>query len=176
MNKLLLALLICFGLAAATMPPASRAGEASVLSLADFKPLLSYDWLGTLRYRDYQSERTVTLQARLNGMRAGAQELVLDYQYQEPEGGLVKGFDRLRFPPGGTAIEWEGLLLQLRRRQTLPDGTLYLVLEGEGPDDNRPALIRRTVQIGSRFCRLRKQVRFAGDTAFVWRSEYSFRR
>lgn len=143
---------------------------------ADFRPLLSYDWLGTLTYRDYQTNRSVTLRTRLNGMQAGPQELVFDYQYQEPEGGMVKGFDRLRLSADGRAVDWDGLPMRLLRRTAAPGGQLHLLLEGEGQDDNRPATIRRAVLIGPQQCRIRKTVRFAPDTTFVLRHEYQFAR
>lgn len=155
---------------------AQSAPATPTVRAADFRPLLGYDWLGTLIYRDYQSQQRVTLRTRLNGMQAGPQELVLDYQYQEPEGGLVKGFDRLRFGPDGRTLEWDGVPMRLLRRAATPDGRLHLLLEGQGPDDNRPATIHRAVLIGPTQCRIRKTVRFAPDTTFLLRHEYQFAR
>jgi uncharacterized membrane protein YphA (DoxX/SURF4 family) len=168
------AVALLLGTSAAPAQPVPAA--APTVSPADFRFLLGYDWLGTLTYRDYQSNQPVTLRTRLNGMQAGPQELVLDYQYQEPEGGLVKGFDRLRFRPDGRGIEWDGLAMQLTGRQPLPGGGLQLTLVGEGSDDNRPATIRRTVQLAARRCLVRKDVRFAPDTTFRRRHEYQFSR
>ncbi|GAB3824254.1 DoxX family protein [Hymenobacter jeollabukensis] len=162
----------------ATAPVQAQAPPADTpaVRLADFRPLLRYDWQGTLTYLDYQSQRPVTLVTRLNGMQAGAGELVLDYQYQEPEGGLVKGFERLRLRPDGHGLVWDELPMRLHQRTARPDSTLQLVLVGEGRDDNRPATIRRTVLIGARRCRIRKEVRFAGQTDFLQRNEYQFTR
>ncbi|MCC3159313.1 DoxX family protein [Hymenobacter sp. 15J16-1T3B] len=150
--------------------------QGAVFRAADFRPLVGYDWLGTLTYRDYQSQRPVTLRTRLNGMQAGPQELVLDYQYQEPEGGMVKGFERLRLRPDGRGVEWDGLPMRLELRQLLPDSTVQLVLLGEGQDDNRPAAIRRTVLLAPRQCSIRKDVRFAGQAEWLQRHEYRFSR
>ncbi|OON65809.1 DoxX family protein [Hymenobacter sp. CRA2] len=162
-----------------SMGYASQAPQLSAppsTSVADFRPLLRYDWRGTLTYLDYRTQRPVTLVTQLNGMLAQAQELVLDYQYQEPEGGVVKGFDRLRLLPDGTGLEWDGLLMRLQQREQLPNGTLRLVLEGEGQDDNRAAVIRRTVLIAERQCSIRKEVRFAEAADFLQRNEYRFTR
>lgn len=155
----------------------AQAGPAApTVRAADFRPLLRYDWLGTLTYRDYQTSRPVALRTRLNGMQAGPQELVLDYQYQEPEGGLVKGFDRLQLSADGRTVNWDDVPMRLLRRASTPDGRLHLLLEGEGQDDNRPATIRRAVTIGPTQCRIRKTVRFAPDTTFLLRHEYQFAR
>ena len=155
---------------------AQRPPAPVVVTVADLQTLLQPNWQGTLTYRDYQNQQLVTLATQLSAVKSTPQELTLNYVYQEPSGATVKGTDHLRLQADGTEIEWDGLLMQVQRKQQLPRHTLQLVLVGEGQDDNRPASIRRTVLLGARHYSVRKQVRFPGDTTWLLRNEYQFRR
>lgn len=153
---------------------AQRASVPSTITATDLRPLLGAEWQGSLTYRDYGNQQLVTLPTQLRVTQATPQELTLRYDYREPNGNVVQGTDRLRLQANGTQLEWDGLLMQVQRKQQLPAHTLQLELLGEGQDNNRPATIRRTVLLAARRYSVRKEVRFAGDTTFLLRHEYQF--
>ncbi|RYU82458.1 DoxX family protein [Hymenobacter persicinus] len=135
---------------------------------------LARPWQGSLTYLDYQTKRPVTLPTVLNGMQSAPRELVLDFIYQEPEGGQVKGYDKLQLSADGRRIIWDGTPMQVISRQREADRTLVLVLEGPGQDDNRACLIRRTLRLGTRQLSVVKEVKYADSAAFLTRNTYRF--
>ncbi|MBC8084238.1 MAG: DoxX family membrane protein [Hymenobacter sp.] len=137
---------------------------------------IAQQWDGSLTYLDYTTKKPVTLVTILNGMQSGPQELVLDFIYQEPEGGQVKGYDKVRLSADGTRIIWDGTPLQISRKTHPPDQTLELVLEGRGLDDNKKCFIKRTIVLGTCQFSVLKEVKYDGALAFITRNKYQFQR
>ncbi|TGE15400.1 DoxX family protein [Hymenobacter elongatus] len=135
---------------------------------------VAQQWQGSLTYRNYSDQKLVTLPTVLNGMQSSPQELVLDFIYQEPEGGQVKGYDKVQFSADGTRVVWDGVAMQVRSKTQLPDQTLQFVLEGQGRDDDKSCLLRRTVLCNPHLFSVVKEVKYDGSSAFIIRNTYRF--
>ena len=161
---------------AAAQPSRLPADAAPRLTSSDLALATANDWRGTLTYLDYSTGKAVMLNTALRGQMSRADRLVLQFDYEEPNKSHVFGTDTLTVAPDGTRLRWDGTDFTVQARQWLPNQTLRLVLEGPGQDDNRPVLIRKTVLLSPRQLAVRKQIRLAGDTAFVQRNAYQFTR
>lgn len=135
-------------------------------------------WRGTLQYRDYRdSTRRVTLPTRLlvSGAADGA-EAVLHFVYDDGPGKTVVEDDRLRLDdrlPNATWRSGNDHVQQYVVRSRSHDmDDRSVVLEGEGEDDNRKAMIRETIVVDASTLRILKEVRFG--SAFEFRHEYRF--
>ncbi|MFN8572161.1 MAG: hypothetical protein U0132_08895 [Gemmatimonadaceae bacterium] len=142
-------------------------------------------WTGTLRYRDYQdSTRFVTLPTDLDAVLPGDSSFVrLDFTYDDGPGKVVREHDRLKLAAGGRTLQWGSDTASAPAEYVVTTSSnlergmpIHLVLERDGEDDNRPARFRETVTLSSNELRIRKEVRFAGATDFLFRHEYVFRR
>lgn len=78
-------------------------------------------WDGALTYLDYKTQKRVTLPTTLNGMQSKPREFVLDFVYQEPEGGQVKGYDKVQLAADGLSLIWDGVPMRLVRKTRLPE-------------------------------------------------------
>ena len=152
----------------------AQAGQAKV-AMQELKAI-AQQWDGSLTYLDYQTKKPVTLITTLNGMQSKPQELVLDFIYREPEGGQVKGYDKVQLSNDGKRIIWDGTPLEISRKTRLPDATLQLVLEGRGQDDNKACLIKRTVNLNANRFSVLKEVKYDNAAVFVTRNKYEFQR
>ena len=158
--------------AAQTSAPA----EVPRLSNSDLAMANAIDWRGTLTYLDYSTSKTVTLNTTLRSQMSGADRFILQFNYEEPNKSHVFGTDTLTVAPDGTRLRWDGTDFTVQAKKWLLNQTLRFVLEGPGQDDNRPVLIRKTVLLSPHQFAVRKQIRLAGDTAFVQRNHYQFAR
>jgi hypothetical protein len=63
-------------------------------------------------------------------------------------------------------------------RTQLADGAVEITTEETGTDGNQqqPALIRHIYTLGRQALRIRKDVQFAGTTAWITRHEYAYKR
>ncbi|MBF9237976.1 DoxX family protein [Hymenobacter sp. BT683] len=134
------------------------------------------DWQGTLTYLNYTSQRTVTLNTVLRGQMTRPDQLLLRFDYEEPNKTHVFGTDTLAFLADGAQVRWDGIDYLVQSKEWLPSQTLRLVLEGQGQDDNRAATIRKTLTLSPHRFIVKKEVRFSPDSAFLQRNQYSFAR
>ena len=164
------------GMGYAPAQPTRPAAQAPRISGADLSPASANDWRGTLTYRDYGTGKPVRLNTAMRGQMPRADQLVLTFDYEEPNKSHVFGADTLAIGPDGTRVRWDGTTFAVITRQMLPARTLRLVLEGPGRDDNRAVTIRKTVLLSAQQFSVRKQVRLIADTAFLQRNYYQLSR
>ena len=160
----------------APAPPRRLAASTPRISGSDLSPASASDWRGTLTYRDYGTGKSVQLNTAMRGQLLRADQLILIFDYEEPNKSHVFGADTLAVGPDGTSVRWDGTTFAVITRQMLPARTLRLVLEGPGRDDNRVVTIRKTVLLSAHQFSVRKQVRFAADTALIQRNHYQLSR
>jgi hypothetical protein len=141
-------------------------------------------WQGTLEYKDYQdSTRRVSLPTLLQILPAPDEDgLELRYTYDDGPGKTVRSIDHLHFDRAMVSARWGGVkdsTLQrfaVRSREGGVNGApLRLVLEGDGADDDRPALIRETFDITAGTVRLLKEFQPTGG-ATSFRHVYTLKR
>ncbi|MCC3153501.1 hypothetical protein Q3A66_11730 [Hymenobacter sp. BT770] len=133
-------------------------------------------WQGSLTYLDYSSGKTVKLNTTMRGEMAGPNQLLLHFDYEEPNKRHVLGTDTLTLARDGAHMRWDKSDFTIQAKQWLPEQTLRLVLEGPGQDDNRPATIRKTITLGRHQFYVKKEVSFSNGQASLQRHEYQFNR
>ena len=163
------------GMGYAAAQPSHPASVGPRLTAAELSDALA-SWQGTLTYLDYGTQKSVKLNTNLRGEMTRPDQLLLRFDYEEPNKTHVFGTDTLTVAPDGTSVRWDGTDFAVKTKQWQPDQILRLVLEGPGRDDNRPVIIRKTVLLKPHLLTVRKQVQFAADTAFVQRNYYQFTR
>lgn len=144
-----------------------------------FRPLIGA-WAGTLTYTDYGDDSTrVALYVRVSVApardSADAPALRLAYGYTEPDGRAVEGGTDLLVPgPDPSRLRFGETDWTVVRRET-GLGYARVVIERQGADNDRPATIRETLDVGSDALTLCKRVRYAGTEQTFERHIYRLR-
>jgi hypothetical protein len=152
-------------------PPA--AGPA--VTPADIDRLTGAPWNGTLSYLDYTSKKQTTIKSSLAVTRlparadaATAWEMRLGYS-DEPEAN--SGETAVLARDGRAFREAE-----VMERTILPDGSVRVVTERDGEDDNRKARLRFVYLLGQTQSSIQKLVRFTPQEPFFERHIYRWSR
>jgi hypothetical protein len=146
--------------------------QKPVIRPADLISLTGERWIGTLSYLDYTSNRQVSIPSTLlvTGIEGQPSSFTFDYQY--PDEPHARSTSTITIANDGREFAGE----QVVKRQISAGGTLILVTEKTGRDNDREALIRHTYQIQPRSFSIRKEVRYTGTAAFLQRNEYRWER
>ena len=140
-------------------------------------------WVGTLEYKDYRDPtRRVTLPTILDAVPAMEGGAALRFAYDDGPGKTVTGGDRFILSADGGTLDWTGVKQQsseifhvVRLLRSIAAGTIQLVAEREGQDDDKPATLRETITIAGTELTILKEVRPTG-TDFSFRHVYHFTR
>ena len=141
--------------------------------------VLAGAWTGTLEYRDYRSERRVTLPTTLTVEKGEAGALEFAYVYDDGPGKTVRSRERVTIDAGkGTwrVQNSDGTYDNTFAAQGLAafgpaGGTLELM--GKGTENNEPVDLRITITAtGGSFTMLRESRR--AGTEFQFRNQYKF--
>ena len=146
--------------------------QAPRVSAEDLRRLTGARWAGALVYLDYRSGKEVSIRSRLTVTESneGGPSWVFDYEY--PDEPKANGRKTWTLGAGGTTINDETVVEKTR----LGDGTLKVVTERRGKDDDRDALFRFTYLIAASRFSVRKEVRPEGAAEFFERNRYSWER
>ena len=128
-------LLAAMGLPLFASEPASPSEEVRVTS-TDFISLAGDGWSGSLRYLDYSSNTEKRIPVEIRFDNPGTRKL--DYRIKYPGETQYNTKERLKWSRDGRRLN--GRTIVSRDRQA--DGTLVLITQYEGKDDNRSAEIR----------------------------------
>ena len=134
--------------------------------------LTGAQWSGTLTYRDYRSNKEVSIPANLTVRPNGEDKWSWVFEYKYPDEPKADSAEIVRLSKDGRSINGEVVV----ERTSLPDSTVSFVTEKKGEDNNRNASIRFTYSINSRSFSIRKEVRYEGETQFFARNEYRWKR
>ena len=156
---------------------------AQSITPANVHSAITGHWVGTLEYKDYRDpSKRVTLPTILDaapGADAGAD---LRFTYDDGPGKTVTGGDRFVLAADAATLDWTGVkeqspdifrVVSLLRSDDA--GTIRLVVELEGQDDNKPATLRETITLGRTELTILKEVRPTG-AEFSFRHVYRFAR
>lgn len=145
----------------------SLAQAQTSLKSSDVFPALG-SWQGTLTYLDYTSKKPTVIPTTLDidQIKAG----VFTFSHQFPKEPHVKWTDTMSVSKDGAYFGKEKVV----SKRTLADGSLEVVTEQNGKDDNQPALLRRTYSIAATRYVLRKDVQFEGSSQWLNRHEYRY--
>lgn len=128
-------------------------------------------WTGKLTYLDYSSKKEVSISAVLTVSETEDSDIfIFNYEYpKEPE---ANGSDTLKITDSGKIFGDEAII----EKNLTEDGSMKLVTEREGNDDERPAIFRHTYLINKNNFSVKKEVRFKDENDFFKRNEYEFQR
>ncbi|NNF66130.1 MAG: hypothetical protein HKM98_01330 [Gammaproteobacteria bacterium] len=160
-------------LAACTDDSSSQSGEAQtgpVVSTEDFRVAAGSDWKGHLSYLDYSSGSMSRIPVEIEIEEPTGRTLVYSIKY--PGETQYNAREKIKFSRDGRQLDG-GLIVA---REQNADGDLVLVTTFRGEDDDRPADIRMTYEIGSSEFSISKEVRFEDDSEYLLRNKYSLSR
>jgi len=142
-----------------------------------FQEALAGDWSGTLEYRDYRSDRRVTLPTELVVEHGGPGRLTFAYTYDDGPGKTVTSQERI-------TIDREHSTYRIQNGDGTYDATFAasglasfgaaspaIVQAGEGDENGAPVDLRVTLTVtASSFTMLRESRTAGGD--WLFRNEY----
>jgi len=147
-------------------------GQTPSLKRDDFGPLVGGPWMGTLTYRDYSSNKEVSIPSNLKVTRPTEQNRAWIFEYEYPKEPKANSKEKVVISENGTSID-EGKVVE---RERLASGALRLVTEQRGKDNDENAVIRHIYLISESSFSITKEVRSESSTKFFERNRYSWRR
>lgn len=150
----------------------STQGQTPSVKPEDFAPLLGGPWIGTLTYRDYSSNKEVSIASNLKVIRATENNRAWIFEYEYPKEPKANSKETVVISEDGTSVNDEKVVAQ----ESLAGGVLRLVTERAGDDNDQDALIRHIYLISNSSFSSTKEVRPQGSTKFFERNRYSWRR
>jgi hypothetical protein len=142
------------------------------ISVKDFDKLVG-SWQGSLTYLDYSSGNPYTMSADLLVKRI---EITNHFSFSNvyPKETSANAVDTITISKDGRYIDKEFV----KSRRNLPEGDIEIITEEAGKDgnDHKPATIKHTYTFGKTTYKNRKDVKFAGETEWINRHEYSYTR
>lgn len=148
------------------------AGQTPRASAEDFRRLTGARWTGTLVYRDYSSDKEVSIRTNLTVTESPGDGSSWVFEYEYPDEPKANNKQTVTLGEGGTRIDEETVV----ERTSLDDGSVRVVTERRGQDNDREAVIRHMYLIGASSFSIRKEVRPTGAAEFFERNHYSWKR
>lgn len=163
MNKFLL-LFIFFAFTAL-----SFRSEEPVVTSDDLNILTGKKWTGKLTYLDYKSNKEVSIPADITVEKTeDADAFIFINEY--PEEPKANGSETIRIEDNGKLFGNETVTEKISD----VEGSLKIVTERDGMDDEKPALIRHTYFISKTKFTVQKDVNFHDGNNFLKRHIYEF--
>jgi len=147
-------------------------GQAPRVGAEDLRRLTGARWTGTLAYLDYGSNKKVSIRCNLTVTESPGERPSWVFEYEYPDEPKANSKDTVTLGDGGMTFDGERGV----ERTRLDDGTLRLVTQRSGKDNDRDALIRHTYLIGESGFSIKKEVRPEGAADFFERNRYSWKR
>ena len=142
------------------------------VQVEDLTRLTGAQWTGGLTYLDYSSNKKVSLPSNLTVTRALGDEMSWVFEYQYPDEPKANSKRTLTLSKDGTVFDGETVI----ERASLDGGTLRIVTEQSGKDNDKDALFRYTYLLGPSSFSIKKEVRPVGAAEFFERNQYSWKR
>lgn len=168
-------LLVAVAVVVSQSAPVAAQAKPAAVTPADIDRLTGAPWKGTLEYLDYTSQKQVTIKSTLAVRRLPAQSdgttawsMAVGYT-DEPD---ANSGETATLSADGRTFRGE----VVQERSVDAAGTLRIVTEQDGPDDNRPARFRFVYLIAPTTVSIQKLVRFAPTEAFFERHIYRWSR
>jgi hypothetical protein len=171
-------LVALLGISASLLADDGRDSKAAAVTGA-----LGGAWKGTLEYRDYSSDKRVTLPTTLEAVPSeDGRSITLKFRYDEGKGRFVEGSNLLKIDPDRSKLSWESdggkstyeyTIAGLDDFARKPGGDL--VLSGTGVENEVKVGIRQTITVdGENLTILRESKKPGGEFAF--RNAYRMRK
>jgi len=146
--------------------------QTQTVTPEDFRLLTGKRWMGTLVYRDYRSNKEVSIPSHLTVTESKGDSLTWNFRYEYPDEPKANSAEMVKLTKNGTSINDEMVVA----REKLDGGVLRVVTERRGKDNDRDALIRYTYLISPSSFSIKKEVRPADSTEFFERNRYTWQR
>ncbi len=148
-----------------------------------FSKALAGDWEGTLEYRDYSTDKRVTLPTTLLANPEDDGRVVrLKFRYDEGKGRFVEGESTLRVDPAKNTLVWESDGGKVKTEYALTGldafvekGLGELVLTGLGTENGKEVEARQTITREGGELKILRESRKPGES-FAFRNGYKFKR
>ena len=147
-------------------------GQKPSVKPEDLSPLLGAPWMGTLTYRDYRSNKEVSIPSNLKVTQSAEQKRTWIFEYEYPKEPNANSKETVAISDDGASIDDEKVV----ERESLENGVLRLVTERRGKDNDQDAVIHHTYLISKSSFSITKEVRTEGSTTFFERNRYSWQR
>jgi uncharacterized membrane protein YphA (DoxX/SURF4 family) len=127
-------------------------------------------WTGTLEYLDYRSHQKVKLPSTLDVKETGKDIYDLSFDFPTEKGHGWNEKAELKYN--------EGLIndVKILALTMLPGEKIQFVLEEEGEDDNRKAIIRKTYIMNNKSFSITKLVKYNEQEDWLQRNQFVFNR
>ncbi|PTM07811.1 MAG: hypothetical protein DA407_09790 [Bacteroidetes bacterium] len=142
----------------------------SIVSTDDLNTLLG-EWVGTLTYTDYGTNKPFTMPANLIVKRGkNNYQLILNINYPKEPNANSK--DKIKISKDGTQLN----KLDIKSKENLPNGQIQITTQYSGKDNGIKALIKNIYIIGNSTFIMRKEVKFEKSDDWLMRNEYKYSR
>lgn len=138
----------------------------------DLQRLTGAQWIGTLTYLDYRTNKKISILSNLIVTRSAEDKLSWIFEYQYPDEPKANSKDTVTISKDGKTIDGKTVI----ERTTLAGDTIRIVTEKSGTDNDKSALFRYTYLLSARSFSIKKEVRYEGTTEFIERNQYSWQR
>ena len=138
----------------------------------DLKVLAGPQWVGTLTYRDYKSDKMISIPSTLTVTETAGGNMSWDFAYQYPAEPKANGMKTVVIREQGRMLSDEKVV----ERKQLATDLLKVVTQKKGKDNDRDALLRFTYLIGNKSFSITKEVQYKGSADFLARNQYSWSR
>lgn len=142
------------------------------LSATDLNVLTGAQWIGTLTYLDYRSNKKVSIASNLKVSQPKADEPAWVFEYEYPDEPKANGRETVTISEDGTTLNGERLV----EKTELAAKELRFVTEKSGVDNNKKALFRFTYLISPTTFSRKKEVRYEGTEEYLERNQYNWKR
>ena len=147
-------------------------GAEQKVSINDVKVLSGAPWHGTLTYLDYSRNTPVSIPSDLVVSQSTDEPSAFVFDYRYPDEPKANSKATVTISQDGTMLDEAAVI----SKQILADKTVVLVTEQAGEDDNRKAVIRKTLSIHPQAFSVVKEVRREGEKDYFERHRYSWKR
>lgn len=161
-----------FAILVASVFVVSVSAQTAKISPDDLKTLEGSQWIGTLTYLDYSSNKKTSIKSNVTVSRPASDKLTWTFEYQYPDEPKANSKDSVVLSPNGITFDGATVI----ERVKLPDGTLKFVTTKDGVDNGKKAFYRFTYLAGKNAFSVKKEARLEGTTEYFVRNEYVWTR
>lgn len=146
--------------------------ETPKVKREDLQRLTGAQWVGTLTYADYRTNKKVSIPSNLSVTQSATDKRSWVFAYQYPDEPKANSKDTIVISKNGATIDGEKVI----ERKRLAGNSLRIVTEKAGTDNNKKALFRFTYALSATAFSIKKEVRYEGTTDFFERNQYEWKR
>lgn len=166
MNILIAAFLIALSFFGFASPKTAK------VKAKDLQQLTGKQWSGNLTYLDYGKNEKVSIPSNITVTRSAGNNSSWIFDYQYPDEPKADNKKTISISKDGKTIDGETVI----ERTSLADGTLKIVTEKSGTDNDKKATFRFTYLINKTNFSIKKEVKPDDAKEFFERNEYSWKR